>query len=439
MTLLFASDVDFDQQLSTRLAARQAGDGALRATVVAIIDRVRGGDHALHALTQELDGHSVLRLSVAMRDRIAGQAAPKTVRALEVAIERITRYHKTTLPPGRTLVDEGHLRWGAQWTPVDAAGVYVPGGLAAYPSSLLMGVIPAQVAGVERIAITMPVVIGKSPAPMNNTTEADIAPAISPAVMAAAQRLDVTEIHTIGGAQAIAALAYGTETITPVDMITGPGNAYVAHAKREVFGHVGIDSIAGPSEVLVIADGSCSPQWVAYDLLAQSEHDKLAQAILITPDRAYADAVGAAVTDILATLPRREIAAYSWAQHGMRIVCTDLPEAFALANRIAPEHLALCVDSPDDWLDHIKHAGAVFLGATTPEALGDYLAGPNHVLPTSGAARFASGLSCLDYMKRTTLLSCPPAGFDALADACAELADAEGLHAHAGSVRVRKK
>ncbi|NOT42558.1 MAG: histidinol dehydrogenase, partial [Alphaproteobacteria bacterium] len=310
---------------------------------------------------------------------------------------------------------------GARWTPVDAAGLYVPGGLAAYPSSVLMNAVPARLAGVKRL-------VAATPAPDGT---------LNPLVLAALDLAGVTEIYRIGGAQAVAALAYGTKTIAPVDKIVGPGNAYVAAAKRQVFGTVGIDSIAGPSEVLIIADKENDPAWLAADLLAQAEHDEAAQSILITDDEALANAVAAEVERQLAVLPKEKIARASWQQHGAVIVVRSLDEAPALADRVAAEHVQLCVTNPDGIAARISHAGAIFLGSHTPEAIGDYVGGPNHVLPTARAARFSSGLSVLDFMKRTTIIGCTAGALAQLGPSAATLADAEGLDAHARSIRIR--
>ena len=310
---------------------------------------------------------------------------------------------------------------GWRWTPVSAAGLYVPGGLASYPSSVLMNAIPAKVAGVQHLVIACPTPGG----------------VVNPLVLLAARIAGVDTIYRIGGAQAIAALAYGTETIAPVDKITGPGNAYVAAAKRRVFGHVGIDMIAGPSEILVIADRDNDPDWIALDLLSQAEHDASAQAILITDDAGFGAEVIAAVEKRLETLDRRAIAAASWAQNGAVIVVRDLTEAASLSNRIAPEHLELCVADPEALAQSITHAGAIFMGAWTPEAIGDYVGGPNHVLPTARSARFSSGLSVMDFVKRTTIARMTPAALAAIGPAAERLAISEGLQAHGLSVRAR--
>jgi histidinol dehydrogenase len=310
---------------------------------------------------------------------------------------------------------------GLRWGPLDAAGIYVPGGKASYPSSVLMNAIPARVAGVARIAMCVPAPDG----------------ILNPLILAAAQLAGVTEIYRIGGAQAVAALAYGTALIHPVDRITGPGNAYVAEAKRQVFGQVGIDSIAGPSEVLILAGAANNPAYIALDLLAQAEHDEAAQSILITDDSSFADAVAHEVDAALAGLPRKQLAGASWAQHGAIILVQDWAEAATLANRIAPEHLQIMLPNPAAVFATIRHAGAAFLGSTCPEAIGDYVAGPNHVLPTSGTARFASGLSVYDFLKRTSWVSLTDAAFAAIGPAAVALANAEGLTAHAQSVAVR--
>lgn len=341
--------------------------------------------------------------------------------ALDLAARRIEAFHRAQMPADLATRDAAGAHLGLRWGPLDAVGIYVPGGKAAYPSSVLMNAIPARVAGVRRIAMCVPAPEG----------------VLNPAVLAAARRAGVTEIYRIGGAQAVAALAYGTATIAPVDRIVGPGNAYVAEAKRQVFGHVGIDSIAGPSEVLVIADATARPDWVAIDLLAQAEHDEAAQAVLVTPEAGLAEAVVAAVDRLLPTLPRAEVAGASWRAHGAVILVRDLDEAAEVANRLAPEHLELAVAEPAPLFARIRHAGAAFLGHHAPEALGDYVAGPNHVLPTSRTARFASGLSVFDFLKRTTWLAADAAALAAIGPAAVRLAEAEGLAAHALSVSMR--
>jgi histidinol dehydrogenase len=342
--------------------------------------------------------------------------------ALELARDRIAAYHLRQKPADASYVDETGVHLGWRWTPVESAGIYVPGGTAAYPSSVLMNAIPARVAGVPRVAMAVPTPDGL----------------VSPLVLVAARIAGVDEIYRIGGAQAIGALAYGTETIRPVVKITGPGNAYVAAAKRLVYGTVGIDMIAGPSEVVVVADGSNAPAWIAADLLAQAEHDTAAQSILVTDDPAFAEDVVRAVESHLETLPRAAIAAESWRTFGAIILVRSLAEeAPGLVDRLAPEHLELAVEDPDGLAERISNAGAIFLGRHTPEAVGDYLAGPNHVLPTARAARHASGLSVLDFMKRTSLLKCDADSLGTLAAATEALARAEGLEAHARSVAIR--
>ena len=392
----------------------------------AIVDAVRnGGDAALLDYTARFDrvalAPDTIRLSA---DEAAAQAAaaPEAVRdALAQAAERIEAFHARLMPADLDYRDEAGVQLGARWRPLDAVGLYVPGGTAAYPSTVLMNAIPARVAGVGRIAMVVPTPDG----------------VLDAAVMAAADIAGVTEIYRVGGAQAVAALAYGTETIAPVDKIVGPGNAYVAAAKRLVFGTVGIDMIAGPSEILVVADSDNEPGWIAADLLSQAEHDGDAQAILITDDGAFADRVTAAVAAHLARLPRANIAAASWRDHGAVIVVGSLDEAPPLVNRLAPEHLELAVAEPGRLAEAVTSAGAIFLGRHTPEAIGDYVAGPNHVLPTARSARFSSGLSPLDFLKRTTFVGCDAASLAQIGPAAVTLAEAEGLHAHALSVALR--
>jgi histidinol dehydrogenase len=341
--------------------------------------------------------------------------------ALELAATRIERFHRAQLPQDLTLPDDTGLTLGMRWTALDAVGLYVPGGKAAYPSSVLMNALPARAAGVSRIAMCVPTPDG----------------VLNPLVLAAARLAGVSEIYRIGGAQAVAALAWGTAGIAPVDRIVGPGNAYVAEAKRQVFGRVGIDNIAGPSEVVVLADANNDPRRVAVDLLAQAEHDEAAQSILITDSAAFADAVAEAVQAELPTLPRAAIAGASWDAHGAILLVRDFNEAIALIDRLAPEHLQIMLPDPEAIFARIRHAGAAFLGAFCPEALGDYVAGPNHVLPTGRTARFASGLSVFDFLKRTTWISANQSALDAVGPAAVALAEAEGLQAHARSVALR--
>ena len=414
---------DFDALLA-RPREAQADVAGETARIVA--DIRENGDRALLRYTARLDGfeaESVAALRVPADEIEAARAdcAPALIGALEAAEERIAAFHARQMPEPLSYVDAAGVRLGARWTPLDAAGLYVPGGTAAYPSSVLMNAVPARIAGVERIAMAVPAPGGE----------------VAPLVLAAAAIAGVGEIWRIGGAQAVAALAWGTGTIRPVDKIAGPGNAWVAEAKRQLFGKVGIDLIAGPSEILVVADAGNDPAWIAADLLSQAEHDTLAQAILIADDARFADAVVEAAENHLATLPRADIARASWEDRGAVIVVRSLDEAPALIDRIAPEHLELAVDEPDDLAERVRHAGAIFLGRHTPEAIGDYVAGPNHVLPTAGSARFASGLGVLDFMKRTSLVGCDEASFSAIAPTAVSLARAEGLDAHALSLTIR--
>ena len=396
------------------------------AAVGGIIADVRArGDRAVIDWTARLDRLALepdrFAISSEEIDAACAAVAPEDRRALEVAAGRIRDYHLRQRPEDARWTDGAGVGLGWRWTAVGAAGLYVPGGTASYPSSVLMNAIPAQVAGVERLVIA-------SPAPGGE---------VNPLVLLAARLAGVATIYRIGGAQAIAALAYGTETIAPVDKITGPGNAYVAAAKRQVHGQVGIDSIAGPSEILIIADGGANPAWIALDLLAQAEHDAVARAILVTDSADLARAVAAAVEEALAMLPRREIAGASWRDHGAIIRVRDMAEAAALADRIAAEHLHIQTADPEAVAAGIRNAGAIFLGAWTPEAMGDYVAGPNHVLPTARTARFSSGLSVLDFMKRTTITRFGPEAMRAVGPAAVRLAEAEGLGAHAASVKAR--
>ncbi|MCC5966436.1 MAG: histidinol dehydrogenase [Natronohydrobacter sp.] len=416
----------FEAQFSALLSAKREEAVDVDDTVAAIIADVRArGDAAVIELTSKFDRLDLTPETLAFtQDEIEAQCAsvPQHERtALELAAERIRAYHAKQRPEDARWTDANGAELGWRWGPVAAAGLYVPGGLASYPSSVLMNAIPAQVAGVERLVICAPTPGGQ----------------VNPLVLLAARLAGVETVYRIGGAQAIAALAFGTDTIAPVDKITGPGNAFVAAAKRRVFGRVGIDMIAGPSEILVIADGDNDPDWIALDLLSQAEHDESAQSILITTDAGFGRAVAAAVDKRLETLERRAIAGASWRDYGAVIVVRDLAEAARLSDRIAPEHLELCVADPDALLAQIKHAGAVFLGHWTPEAIGDYVGGPNHVLPTARSARFSSGLSVLDFMKRTTLARMTPEALAAIGPAAETLAISESLEAHGLSVRAR--
>ncbi|GEO82227.1 histidinol dehydrogenase [Pararhodospirillum oryzae] len=424
---LEASASGFDQAFATLLASKRESAQDVNDTVAAILADVRArGDAAVIEYTARFDRLTLtpetLRIETSVVDRAVETVDPELRDALAVAADRIASFHGRQVPQGFSYTDQAGVRLGQRWTPVSAAGLYVPGGTAAYPSSVLMNAVPAKVAGVERLVMVVPAPGG----------------VLNPLVLVAARMAGVDEIYQIGGAQAVAALAYGTPTIRPVDKIVGPGNAYVAAAKRQVFGTVGIDMIAGPSEILVVADGANDPDWIAIDLLSQAEHDTAAQSILITDDRAFADAVEEAVETHLRTLSRVEIAAASWRDHGAVIVVDDLlAQAPALIDKVAPEHLELAVTDPDTLAERVHHAGAIFLGRHTPEAIGDYVAGPNHVLPTSRTARFSSGLGVLDFMKRTTLVGCSAGALGTLAPAAVRLARAEGLEAHGLSVASR--
>ncbi|MGR3312876.1 histidinol dehydrogenase [Roseovarius indicus] len=423
---LNAADAGFEEDFAALLGAKREEAQDVDDAVAAIIADVRErGDQALIELTAKFDRMELsperMRFTTAEVDDLVAQVSPEDRAALEHAAGRIRGYHARQMPKDESWTDPEGATLGWRWTPVSAAGLYVPGGLASYPSSVLMNAIPAKVAGVERLAITVPTPDGVA----------------NPLVLLAARIAGVDEIYRVGGAQAVAALAYGTESIAPVDKITGPGNAYVAAAKRRVFGRVGIDMIAGPSEILVIADAENDPDWIAVDMLSQAEHDESAQAILITDDAGFGEKVTAAVEKRLETLERREIAGASWRDFGAVIVVPDLEMAAQLADRIAPEHLELCVADPEGLSVRIRHAGAIFLGAWTPEAIGDYVGGPNHVLPTARSARFSSGLSVMDFLKRTTLAKMTPEALKAIGPAAERLAIAESLEAHGLSVRAR--
>jgi histidinol dehydrogenase len=396
------------------------------AAVAAIIADIRDrGDDALIEATLRFDRLTLrpdtLRVSSAEIDAAVDAVPADLMAALDLAAARIAAFHQAQLPADLRIADPVGLTLGMRWSALDAVGLYVPGGKAAYPSSVLMNALPARAAGVPRIAMCVPSPDG----------------VLNPLVLAAASRAGVSEIYRVGGAQAVAAMAYGTATIAPVDRIVGPGNAYVAEAKRQVFGRVGIDSIAGPSEVVILADATSDPGRVAVDLLAQAEHDEAAQAILITTDAAFADAVADAVAAELPTLPRAAIAGASWDRHGALILARDWPEAAELVNRLAPEHLQIMLPDAEALFATIRHAGAAFLGDGCPEAVGDYVAGPNHVLPTGRTARYASGLSVFDFLKRTTWVSGNAAALATIGPAAVALAEAEGLHAHARSVALR--
>ncbi len=423
---LDTSDADFETAFAELLNAKREDSPDVDAAVAAIIADVRTrGDAAVLELTAKFDRLDLtadkMAISEAEVDAAIATVSSQERAALELAAERIRSYHARQLPVDAQWEDATGAILGWRWSPVSAAGLYVPGGLASYPSSVLMNAIPAQVAGVKRLAITVPAPDG----------------VLNPLVLLAARLSGVTEIYRIGGAQAIAALAYGTQTIAPVDKITGPGNAFVAAAKRRVFGKVGIDMIAGPSEILVIADKNNTPDWIALDLMSQAEHDESAQSLLITDDAEFGRAVAEAVEARLQTLERREIAGASWRDFGAIITVSDLDEAAQLSNRIAPEHLELCVTDPEALSLKTVHAGAIFLGQYTPEAIGDYVGGPNHVLPTARSARFSSGLSVMDFVKRTTLSQMSPAALRKIGPAAEVLAKSERLEAHGLSVTAR--
>jgi len=417
---------EFEAQFAALVDAGREAGADVSGAVAGIIADVRArGAAALVDLTQRFDRlelvPAALRIAADEIDAAVAAVAPDLRSALETAADRIRSFHELQLPVDQRVTDSAGVTAGLRWSPIDAAGIYVPGGLASYPSSVLMNAIPARVAGVARIVMATPTPGG----------------VVNPAVLAAARIAGVDEIYRIGGAQAIAALAFGTATVPRVDKITGPGNAYVAEAKRQLYGRVGIDMVAGPSEILVVADSGARPDWLAADLLSQAEHDPVAQAILITDDAALADAVAAAVETTLADLPSAGIARESWSRFGAIITLATLADAPALIDRLAPEHLSLQVASPAALFAAIRHAGSVFMGYRTPEAVGDYLGGPNHVLPTGRRARFSSGLSVTDFMKRTTFLDCSAAALAAIGPAAATLADSEGLPAHALSIRRR--
>lgn len=423
---LNAADASFAADFEKLLFAKREEEEDVAQVVRGIIADVKTrGDAALIELTNKFDRANVtretLKFSAAEIEVALKSISKDQLEAIEIAARRIEAYHKRQLPADERFTDETGAVLGWRWTSVDSVGLYVPGGTASYPSSVLMNAIPAKVAGVGRIVMVTPATGGQ----------------INPLVLAAARRAGVTDIYRVGGAQAVAALAYGTQSITAVDKIVGPGNAYVAAAKREVFGQVGIDSIAGPSEILVIADGQNDAEWIAADLLSQAEHDASSQSILITDDAAFADRVAEAALRQIAQLPRKDIASRSWNDYGAIITVAQLDDAVPLADRFAPEHLEIATADPEILYRKVRHAGAIFLGRHTPEAIGDYIAGPNHVLPTSRTARFSSGLSVLDYMKRTTVLGLDPASLAAIGPGAVTLARSEGLDAHARSIAVR--
>ena len=420
-------DVDFATRFEALKAMKREQSVDVNQAVSTIIDDVRArGDAALIDLTAKYDRQQLtadtLRFSQAEIDAAFAACDAQTRAALELAASRIADFHARQKPQDERFTDASGVELGHRWTAVDAAGLYVPGGLANYPSSVLMNAIPARVAGVARVVMVVPTPDG----------------AVNPLVLVAARLAGVDEIYRIGGAQAVAALAYGTASIAPVDVIVGPGNAYVAAAKKQVFGQVGIDMIAGPSEILVAADTDNDPAWMAADLLSQAEHDEVAQSIFICDDADYADAVEAAIETTLSDLAREPIARKSWENFGAVLVVNDLHrDAPPLINALAPEHLELAVEEPEKLADEIRHAGAIFMGRHTPEAIGDYIAGPNHVLPTARAARYASGLSVLNFMKRSSLVKCDAAALSEIGPAAVRLAEEEGLGAHGRSISIR--
>ncbi|MDE0781055.1 MAG: histidinol dehydrogenase [Alphaproteobacteria bacterium] len=423
---LEAAKDGFNQSFETFLSERREAAVDVSEDVARIVAQVKEeGDSALITLTAKYDRLELsatnLRVSAAEITDARKSCSDEALSALETARTRIIAYHERQKPEDFDYVDETGVRLGSIWSAVSAAGLYVPGGTAAYPSSVLMNAVPARVAGVKRLVMVVPSPDG----------------VLNPLVLAAADIAGVDEVYRVGGAQAVAALAYGTETIVPVDKIVGPGNAYVAEAKRQVFGVVGIDMIAGPSEILVVSEASANPEWIAADLLSQAEHDRVAQSILITDDAGFADAVADAVARQLPKLPRHEIARESWETYGALIVVEDMESTLPLIDRIAPEHLELVTPGAEALARRIRNAGAIFLGPYAPEVLGDYLAGPNHVLPTSRTARFSSGLGVLDFMKRSSMFSANAESFAKLAQPAITLARAEGLEAHARAVEIR--
>jgi histidinol dehydrogenase len=423
---LDAAQPDFERRFAEFLGAKRESAQDVETSVRAIIaDVMARGDQALVDYTKKFDRTDIsantLRVGNDEIESAAKQCDPRALDALKLARDRIEAYHRRQLPKDERFTDALGVELGHRWTAISAAGLYVPGGSAAYPSSVLMNAVPAKVAGVPRLVMVVPTPDGK----------------LNPLVLAAAQLAGIDEIYRVGGAQAVAALAYGTKTIRPVDKIVGPGNAYVAAAKRLVFGKVGIDMIAGPSEVLVVADRNANPDWIAADLLAQAEHDVSAQSIVVTDDSALAAKVEAAVEAQLETLPRAAIASASWKDFGAVILVPTLVDALPLIDAIAPEHLELVIADAEAYAAKIRNTGAIFIGAHTPEAIGDYVAGSNHVLPTARSARFSSGLGVLDFMKRTSILKCGPAQLATLGPAAIALAYAEGLEAHARSVAIR--
>ena len=419
-------DPNFYDAFKILLGARATSLSDATRVSADIIKKVRkNGDKALIKLTKKFDGLDLTTKDLVVDlneiDEATSKISPDEYDSLRFAADRITSFHLRQMPENFEYVDDAGIKMGMSWSPIDSVGLYVPGGTASYPSSVLMNAIPARVAGVPRRVIVVP----------------QTRNVINPLVLVAARLSGVEEIYRVGGAQAIAALAYGTETITSVDKIVGPGNSFVAAAKKLVYGAVGIDSIAGPSEILIVADSMNDPKWIAYDLLAQAEHDQLARSILITDNENFAEKVLTSVENILSSLQRSEIARASWENQGAVIIVDSLAEVPELVDLIAPEHLELALEKPEKMMQQIKHAGAIFLGCYTPEAIGDYVAGPNHVLPTDRTARFSSGLSVFDFIKRTTFVKCDLQGLKKIGPPAITLAQAEGLPAHAESIKVR--
>ena len=425
-TRLDSKDPGFETAFQALLGTRRETQPDVENDVRKILAGVKEtGDEAVIRYTRKFDGFDLTPETMAVGageiEAAKGAVEREVLAALELAAGRISDFHQRQVPEDLDYTDDAGIRLGTRWTPIGAVGLYVPGGRAAYPSTVLMNALPAKIAGVERLAMVVPAPNGE----------------INPLVLTAAAIAGVDEVYRIGGAQAIGALAFGTETVAPVDKIVGPGNAYVAEAKRQVFGAVGIDMIAGPSEILVLADGENDPGWIAADLLSQAEHDRTAQAILITDDGDFADRVTDAVGGHLDSLPRAETAAASWRDFGAVIVVETLADALPLIDRLAPEHLEIAADDPETLAQGVNNAGAIFLGRFAPEALGDYVAGPNHVLPTAGTARFSSGLGVWDFLKRTSIIGCDGDGLARVGPAAVLLARAEGLDAHALSVEIR--
>lgn len=423
---LNTSDNSFKRDFKTLLRLSRNTENDVSGIVKEILNDVRKrGDQAVFDYTSKFDdlelNNETMRVTEDEINEAVAACDPETLDALKIAAKRITDFHIRHIPEDDNMTDAEGVQLSVRWNPVMSAGIYVPGGKAAYPSSVLMNAIPAVAASVERIIMVVPAPNGH----------------LNPLVLAAAQISGIREIYKIGGAQAIGALAYGTETIDPVDVIAGPGNAYVAAAKKEVFGTVGIDMIAGPSEILVVSDNKNDPRWTAIDLLSQAEHDEVAQSILITDDPIYAKQVIQAVEEHLTTLPRAAIARESWDNNGCVIVVSSMDEIPALVDQIAPEHLELAVDNAQEFSKKFRNAGSIFVGRYTPEAIGDYIAGPNHVLPTSGSARFSSGLSVLNYMKRTTVIECSKDSLEIIGPSAMRLAEEEGLEAHKKSIGIR--